>query len=135
MALLRRSPIVSFLAGVAVLALLGFGIYRVVHRVSKIGSDSATGGADSDSFYRADNFGTAVKAVRGEIGAGGDVLELRIDAKRAKSPSARASPRTPPALRPAPAIPPRCPTSASTSSATARLPTSRSRSPTWRPPR
>jgi hypothetical protein len=84
MALLRRSPIVSFLAGVAVLALLGFGIYRVVHRVSKIGSDSATGGADSDSFYRADNFGTAVKAVRGEIGAGGDVLELRIEAKRAK---------------------------------------------------
>src|SRR3954447_17122369 len=113
MVLLRRSPIVSFLAGIAVLALLGFGIYRVVHRVSKIGSDSATGGADSDSLYRAGNFGTAAKAVRGEIGAGGgggvglrfsgagiwgraakavrgeigaggDVLELRIEAKRAK---------------------------------------------------
>jgi hypothetical protein len=84
MALLRRSPIVSVLVGVLVLALVGFGVYRVVHRVANIGSDSATGGGDSDSLYRAGNFGTAVKAVKGEIGAGGDVLELRIEAKRAK---------------------------------------------------
>jgi hypothetical protein len=84
MVMVMRSPLVRVLTGLLVLALVGFGVYRVVHRIGNIGSDSATGGADSDSLYRADNFGTALKAVKGETGANGDLLELRIEAKKAK---------------------------------------------------
>jgi hypothetical protein len=48
------------------------------------GSSSNTGAGDDDSLYRAGNFGEAVKAVKGEIGSGGDLLELRIEARKAK---------------------------------------------------
>lgn len=48
------------------------------------GSSSNSGAGDDDSLYRANNFGEAVKAVRGEIGAEGEVLELRIEARKAK---------------------------------------------------
>jgi hypothetical protein len=70
---LRLFPLL--LAALAALALGGcaFG-----------GSSSNGGAGDDDSLYRANNFGEAVKAVRGEIGAEGNVLELRIEARRAK---------------------------------------------------
>jgi hypothetical protein len=87
MYLLRRSPLGVVISALVVVAVLIFGVTRVVNRISdtadSIGSDSSTGGADADSLYRSDNFATALKAVQGKVGPGGDILELRIEAKKA----------------------------------------------------
>jgi hypothetical protein len=71
---LRLFPLLLAALGALALGGCGFGS----------GSSSNGGAGDDDSLYRANNFGEAVKAVRGEIGAQGDVLELRIEARRAK---------------------------------------------------
>jgi hypothetical protein len=88
MAMLRRSPAGAALIGLVVLALVGFGVFRLVSRVTNnvndIGSDSSTGGADGDSLYRAENFATALNAVKAKVGPGGDILEIRVEAKQAK---------------------------------------------------
>jgi hypothetical protein len=42
-----------------------------------------SGGGDDNSFYRAENFDTALNAVKDEVGPGGDLLEIRVEAKRA----------------------------------------------------
>ena len=42
-----------------------------------------SGGGDDNSFYRAENFDTALNAVRDQVGPGGDLLEIRVEAKRA----------------------------------------------------
>jgi hypothetical protein len=74
MSLLRRSPIAVVALALAGFALAGCGIGN---------SHSPNSGAgDDNSFYRADNFGTALKAVKGKVGRGGDVLEIRVEAKR-----------------------------------------------------
>ena len=87
MYMLRRSPIGVAISAIVVLAVLIFGISRIVNKVSdtanSIGSDSSTGGADSDSLYKPANFQTALRAVQGKVGRGGDILEIRIEAKKA----------------------------------------------------
>lgn len=87
MYMLRRSPIGVAISAIVVLAVLIFGISRIVNKVSdtadSIGSDSSTGGADSDSLYKPANFQTALKAVKGKVGPSGDILEIRIEAKKA----------------------------------------------------
>jgi hypothetical protein len=35
-----------------------------------------------NSFYRAHDFDSALKAIKGKVGPGGDVLEIRVEAKR-----------------------------------------------------
>src|SRR4051794_2845677 len=87
MYMLRRSPIGVAISAIVVLAVVIFGITRIVGKVSdtanSIGSDSSTGGGDSDSLYRPANFQTALKAVKGKVGANGDILEIRVEAKKA----------------------------------------------------
>ena len=75
MSLLRRLSVPAVLVAVVALALAGCGVG------SNRGPNS--GGGDDNSFYRAENFNTAVKAVKGEVGRGGDILEIRVEAKRA----------------------------------------------------
>ena len=75
MSLLRHLPLPAVLVAVTALALAGCGIGN------NRGPNS--GGGDGNSFYRAENFDTALKAVKGEVGAGGDILEIRVEAKRA----------------------------------------------------
>ena len=41
-----------------------------------------SGAGDDNSFYRAHNFATALNAVKDQVGIGGDVLEIRVEAKR-----------------------------------------------------
>ena len=41
-----------------------------------------SGAGDDDSFYRATNFDPALQAVKGKVGAGGDILEIRVEARR-----------------------------------------------------
>jgi hypothetical protein len=52
---------------------------------SRAGGSAVTaansGGGDDNSFYRADNFNTALNAVKGKVGTGGDILEIRVEAK------------------------------------------------------
>jgi hypothetical protein len=64
------------LVAVVALALAGCG---------GIGSNRGanSGGGDDNSFYRAENFDTALNAVKDEVGPGGDLLEVRVEAKRA----------------------------------------------------
>ena len=71
---LRRFPVLAVLVAVVALALAGCGIG------SNRGPNSGAG--DDNSFYRAENFNTALKAVKGEVGPGGDILEIRVEAKR-----------------------------------------------------
>ena len=75
MSLLRRLSVPAVLVAVVALALAGCGVGN------NRGPNS--GGGDDNSFYRAENFNTAVKAVKGEVGRGGDILEIRVEAKRA----------------------------------------------------
>jgi len=72
--MLRRFPVLAVLVAVVALALAGCGI----------GSNRSpnSGGGDDNSFYRAENFDSALKAVKGEVGPGGDILEIRVEAKR-----------------------------------------------------
>jgi hypothetical protein len=69
-----RSALVVLLL-VAALAAAGCG---------GIGSSRGTnsGSGDDDSFYRANNFDTALEAVRGKVGPSGDILEIRVEARR-----------------------------------------------------
>jgi hypothetical protein len=62
------------LVAVAAVALAGCGIEN--------NRQPNSGAADDNSFYRAPNFDTALNAVKGEVGAGGDILEIRVEAKR-----------------------------------------------------
>jgi hypothetical protein len=75
MSLLRRFPVPVVLVAVVGLALAGCGI----------GNDRTpnSGGGDDHSLYRAHNFDTALKAVKSKLGPGGDILEIRVEAKRA----------------------------------------------------
>ena len=75
MNLLRRLPIAAVVLAVAGLALAGCG---------GIGDNRHpnSGAGDDNSFYRAHNFDTALKAVKGKVRPGGDVLEIRVEAKR-----------------------------------------------------
>jgi hypothetical protein len=84
MYVIRRSPLGALLGGLVVVAVVVFGIFRLSDRLSSIGSDSSTGGADGDSLYRANNFATALGAVKQKVGPNGDILEIRIEAKQAK---------------------------------------------------
>jgi hypothetical protein len=87
MYMLRRSPLGIAIGALVVLGLVAFGVYRLVDRVGNniddIGSNSSSGGGDSDSLYRPANLQTALKAVRAKVGAEGDMLEVRIEAKKA----------------------------------------------------
>ena len=87
MYMLRRSPVGIAISAIVVLAVVAFVIFRVANKVSdtanSIGSDSSTGGGDSDSLYRPANFSTALKAVKAKVGPSGDILEIRIEAKKA----------------------------------------------------
>ena len=71
---LRRFPVLAVLVAVVALALAGCGIG------SNRGPNSGAG--DDNSFYRAENFNTALQAVKGKVGPGGDILEIRVEAKR-----------------------------------------------------
>jgi hypothetical protein len=51
--------------------------------VGSLGKSPNSGAGDDDSLYRAQNFATALKAVQDKVGPGGDLLELRIEARRA----------------------------------------------------
>jgi hypothetical protein len=74
MNLVRRSSLGAALVGVVGLALAGCGI----------GSTSSNNsGGDDNSFFRANNFDSALNAVQDKVGEGGDVLEIRLDPKRA----------------------------------------------------
>ena len=75
MNLLRRLPIAAVVLAVAGLALAGCG---------GIGDNRHpnSGAGDDNSFYRAHNFDTALKAVKDKVRPGGDVLEIRVEAKR-----------------------------------------------------
>jgi len=72
---LRRLPATAVVLAVAGLALAGCG---------GIGSNRSpnSGAGDDNSFYRAHNFDSALKAVKGKVGPGGNVLEIRVEAKR-----------------------------------------------------
>jgi hypothetical protein len=72
---LRRFPVLAVLVAVVALALAGCGIGN------NRGPNSGAG--DDNSFYRAENFNTALQAVKGKVGPGGDILEIRIEAKKA----------------------------------------------------
>ena len=74
MSSIRRFPVPAVLVTVLALALAGCGIG------SNRGPNS--GGGDDNSFYRAQNFSTALNAVKDEVGPGGDILEIRVEAKR-----------------------------------------------------
>ena len=75
MTLLRRLPILAVALVVAGLAFAGCG---------GIGSNRSpnSGAGDDNSFYRAHDFDSALKAIKGKVGPGGDVLEIRVEAKR-----------------------------------------------------
>jgi hypothetical protein len=75
MTLLRRLPILAVALVVAGLAFAGCG---------GIGSNRSpnSGAGDDNSFYRAHDFESALKAIKGKVGPGGDVLEIRVEAKR-----------------------------------------------------
>jgi alpha-D-ribose 1-methylphosphonate 5-triphosphate synthase subunit PhnG len=62
------------LVAVAAVALAGCGIEN--------NRRPNSGAADDNSFYRAHNFDTALNAVKGEVGTGGDILDIRVEAKR-----------------------------------------------------
>ena len=90
MYMLRRSPVGIAISAIVVLAVVAFVIFRVANKVSdtanSIGSDSSTGGGDSDSLYRPANFSTAVKAVkekatgwRAKAGDGSDLSSFGVD--------------------------------------------------------
>ena len=75
MSVLRRFSVPAVPVAVIALALAGCGIGN------NRGPNS--GGGDDNSFYRAENFNTAVNAVEGKVGRGSHILEVRVEAKRA----------------------------------------------------
>ena len=72
----RRLPLAAVVLAVAGLALAGCGGLSDNRHPN-------SGAGDDNSFYRAHNFDTALKAVKGKVGPGGGVLEIRVEAKRA----------------------------------------------------
>jgi len=72
----RRLPLAAVVLAVAGLTLAGCGGLSDDRHPN-------SGAGDDNSFYRAQNFDTALKAVKGKVGPGGGVLEIRVEAKRA----------------------------------------------------
>lgn len=89
--MLRRSPLGILISAILLVVAIGFGISRAVHNVgeAKNGIEQAGGGGDSgagggDSLIKAGNLAKAISAVTGKTGAGGAVLDLRLEPKEAK---------------------------------------------------
>jgi hypothetical protein len=87
----RRSPLGILVSGVLVVVAVGFGVTRAFHTVDKArtGIEQAGGGASSGagsggSVIKAGNLAKAISAVRAKTGAGGQVLELRLEPGQAK---------------------------------------------------
>ena len=102
-----------------------------------IGSSRGTnsGAGDDDSFYRANNFDTALEAVRGKVGPSGDILEIRVEARRTNFTVRKGKTESATGYSARAATAATCATSTSTWSARARSTTSPSRPPTSpRPP-
>jgi hypothetical protein len=86
---LARNPIRIIIGGLIALVLVGFGVYRLVHRAGGAvkGVEQATGGgsgtsaADGSSLIRAKNLAKAIAAVSRKSG---EVLELRLEPATAK---------------------------------------------------
>jgi hypothetical protein len=47
------------------------------------GKSTNSGAGDDDSLYRANNFNQGLSAVKGKVGPDGDILEIRVEARRA----------------------------------------------------
>jgi hypothetical protein len=90
--MLRRSPLGVLISAVLVVVAIGFGISKAVNNVGEAkkgieqasGGGKTTGGADKDSLIKASNLDRAIGAVKAKTGAGGEVLELRLEPSQAK---------------------------------------------------
>src|SRR5438876_975516 len=87
--MLARNPIRIVIGGLVAVALVGFGVYRLVNRVGGAakGIEQATGGGSGSSasggssLIRTKNFAKAIAAVGAKSG---QVLELRLEPATAK---------------------------------------------------
>jgi hypothetical protein len=87
----RRSPLGILVSAIILVVAIVFGVSKAINNVddAKKGVQQANGGGDSgadsgDSLIKASNFGKAIAAIKAKTGAGGQVLELRLEPKQAK---------------------------------------------------